>query len=64
MRKIICIHEFKTKKRNKEISMKKRVAMIVGTSLIVAFTFSSRYKVVQHKYKNNKSTSNISLQYI
>ncbi|MCR8746367.1 hypothetical protein [Romboutsia lituseburensis] len=62
MKKVISINEFRKIKDSKELLMKRRVAMIVAASVLIAGTFSYRYEVIQEKYNEFKVANDINLK--
>lgn len=62
MNKVISINEFRNIKNRRELLMKKRVAIIVAASVLIAGTFSYRYEIIQGKYNEFKIVNDINLK--
>lgn len=62
MNKVISMNEFRKMKNRKELLKKKRVAIIVAASVLIAGTFSYRYEIIQGKYNEFKIVNDINLK--
>lgn len=62
MNKVISMNEFRKMKNRKELLKKKRVAIIVAASVLIAGTFSCRYEIIQGKYNEFKIVNDINLK--
>ncbi|CEH32980.1 MAG: hypothetical protein ACRCW0_08875, partial [Clostridium sp.] len=62
MNKVISMNEFRKMKNRKELLKKKRVAIIVAASVLIAGTFSYRYEIIQDKYNEFKIVNDINLK--